>query len=124
MSITQIAYSPNDFYYVTSGLTPTESVCNSMLQQSSIYNTVCCENQPDKTKCSTWNENSENCFKYELCKNKQNADLAIQLENNNAAQYERHGNYTSKYNNELLKTFNITTSIAIITYLSVYFFKQ
>jgi hypothetical protein len=123
MPTVEVAYNPNDFYYTTSGSLPTPAECSNFLSNKDTWNTTCCADINDKSKCETWNDASSNCYKYELCKNKENADLANKLENNNAGALERHDNYAKQYRNGALKAVNISVSIALITYISVYFFK-
>jgi hypothetical protein len=121
----EIAYTPNDFYYVTSGIYDNvKKNCKNYLSDKTYWDDKCCVNVNDKNQCNNnWNDISNNCYEYELCKNKQYADLAKTLQNNNGGAIERHSNLQKQYNNEILKTVNISTSILLITYLSVYFFK-
>lgn len=126
MPVIEIAYNPNDFYYATSGLydNTLKQKCPTYLKEKVFWDDRCCVDVNDKNKCKyQWNDVSSNCYDYELCKNKQYADLANNLENNNAGATERHANLQKQYQNEVLKTINISASIVIITYLSVYFFK-
>jgi hypothetical protein len=126
MPVIEVAYNPNDFYYATSGLLPSVEVCKTYLSNKPDWDKTCCINTNDKQNtalCPLWNDASNNCYKYELCKNKENADLANNLENNNAGASERYNNYKKQYQNDILKAINISAGIAIITYLSVYFFK-
>jgi hypothetical protein len=126
MPVIEVAYNPNDFYYATSGMLPSQQICSSFLMNRKEWDDKCCVNTNDKTNtnaCPQWNDASANCYIYELCKNKQNADLANNLENNNAGALERHNNFQKQYQNDVLKAINISASIVLITYLSVYFFK-
>jgi len=118
-----VSYNKNDFYYNTSGLTPSNEECKLIMQNKDELDKICCVSELDKSKCSNWDENVEKCYKYELCKNKNMAVLANTLENNNSGNKERHENLSKQYQNELIKSVNFSFSIAIIAYLSVYFFK-
>lgn len=122
MPVVEIAYNPNDFYYVSSGLYQ-ETKCQEYLSDKSLESS-CCRDKLDKTSCKDWNQNSETCYKYELCLNKENADLVNNIENNNSGADERRANLQNLLNNEILKTINISASIILISYLSVYFFKS
>jgi hypothetical protein len=122
MPVVEIAYNPNDFFYVTSGkYEDIKSVCPNYLNEKPKWESDCCTDNPDKSTCPNWNQT--NCYEFEVCKNKEYADLANTLENNNGGANERHSNFKKQYQNEVLKTFNISASIVLITYLSVYFFK-
>ena len=126
MPVIELAYNPNDFYYTTSGMTPSDSVCSNYLNNKADWDNKCCITTNDKrniSKCPYWNDVSNNCYEYELCKNKEYANLVNNLENNNAGASERHNNYQKQYQNDLLKTINISASIVIIAYMSVYFFN-
>lgn len=126
MSTVQIAYNPNDFYYVSSSIfTDLGTNQNDILNNCNNFLTTG-NNSDYDNKCGDidfFENNSNNCFKYELCKNKQNSDTIMQLQNKTTGESERNIDYQNKYNNELLKTVNISASIIFITYLSIYFFK-
>jgi hypothetical protein len=126
MSVVEIAYNPNDFYYVSSGIyNDISNTCPGFLNDIEQWNTKCCISNPDKSasSCPTWNDNITNCFNFEVCKNKDYADKINSLENNNGGSDERQSNLQKQYPNEALKAINISASILIITYMSVYFFK-
>jgi hypothetical protein len=125
MPVIEIGYTPNDFYYMTSGIYEDNSEkCPELLNNKENMDTKCCVNVNDKRQCSSvWKDVALECYTYELCKNKQYADLANKMSNNNTGTEERHNNIQKQFQNELLKTVNIVSSIAIITYLSVYYFK-
>ena len=124
MPVVEIAYSPNDFYYVSSGVyADIADSCTGYLQNKVVWDDKCCIDNPDKTTCTNWNDNKEGCYNYEVCKNKEYANLANTLENNNGGSTERHSNLQKQYHNEALKTLNISASILLIIYLSVSFFK-
>jgi hypothetical protein len=121
MSVVEIAYNPNDFYYIASGVYNDikETQCHNFLNDNIIWETNC-KNATGKT----WNDDlSLNCFQFEVCKNKNYADLVSNLENNSSGANERNSNLRNQYHNEIIKTINISASILLITYLSVYFFK-
>jgi hypothetical protein len=125
MPVVEIAYSPNDFYYMSSGkYDDIKNVCPYYLKDKVQWDIDCCTDKSDKNDksiCPKWDNTK--CYEYEVCKNKEYADLANTLQNNNGGANERHSNFQKQYHNEILKTINISASILIITYLSVYFFK-
>lgn len=125
MPVVEIAYSPNDFYYMSSGkYDDIKNICPVYLRDKPKWDQMCCTDQSDKNNkdvCPNWD--ATKCYEYEVCKNKEYANLANTLENNNGGASERYSNLQKQYHNEILKTVNISASILIITYLSVYFFK-
>ena len=123
MPVVEIAYNPNDFYYVSSGkYDDIKDICPNYLGDNKAqWESDCCTDKPDKLSCPNWNKTK--CYEFEVCKNKEYADLANNLENNNGGANERHRNLQNQYQNEVMKTINISASILLITYLSVYFFK-
>jgi hypothetical protein len=122
MPVVEIAYNPNDFYYVSSGKYDSiKAVCPNYLNDKQQWDRDCCTDTPDKLSCPNWDNTK--CYEFEVCKNKEYADLANILENKNGGANERQSNYKKQYQNEVIKTINISASILIITYLSVYFFK-
>jgi hypothetical protein len=127
MPIVEVAYSPNDYYYITSGkYDDISELCKSTyIKDLDKWNSDCCVDYPDKTnseKCPNWNQ--DKCYEFEVCKNKEYAGLANTLENNSSGSSERYNNLKKEYQNEIIKTINISASIFLITYLSVYFFKS
>jgi hypothetical protein len=125
MTTVEIAYNPNDFYYVSSGVyDDVKDICPNYLGENKPrWESYCCTDKSDKLSCGKWDEKKTNCFEFEVCKNKEYADLANNLENNNGGANERHRNLQNQYQNEMMKTINISAGILLITYLSVYFFK-
>jgi hypothetical protein len=67
---------------------------------------------------------SSNCFKYQLCKNKELANLANTAQNNYGGADERYANIKKEYDFTLLHTVNIVTGIIALTGLSVYYFSK
>jgi hypothetical protein len=101
-----------------------KSKCPDLLQDKKRMDEKCCVNVNNKIQCSSvWKDVALECYNYELCKNKQYADLANHMANNNAGSDERYNNIQKQFQNEILKSVNIVASIAIISYLSVYYFK-
>jgi hypothetical protein len=125
MPVVEIGYSPNDFYYTTSGIyEDNKSKCPDLLKDKKSMDEKCCVNVNNKTQCgSVWKDVALECYTYELCKNKKYADLVNHMANYNAGSDERYSNIQKQFQNEILKSVNIVASIAIISYLSVYYFK-
>ena len=123
-----LAYNRNDFYYATSNYYNnmlSSNVCSTNYladeTKETYWNNQCCTNSTDKTNCATWDV--VKCSEFELCKNKQNADLANDLENKNRGTEERQRNLENQYQKEIVKTINLSASILLITYFSTYFFN-
>jgi hypothetical protein len=116
MSIVTVAYSPNDFYYVSSNVDL--STCGSA--NSSALDASCCSSVEDKTKCSYYTSNKETCYKNEVCKNKKYALLSNNIENNHSGAEERYANTKKQYEYEIMKTVNISSGIAIFAIATIY----
>jgi type IV secretory pathway VirB6-like protein len=89
-------------------------------------NKVCCSDPKnsnytlDKSTCSTWDDNKTDCYKYEVCKNKQYSQLVNKIENNHSGADERYANTKKQYEYEIMKTINITSGIAIFAVATIY----
>jgi hypothetical protein len=116
MSIVTVAYSPNDFYYVSSNVDL--SICSSA--NAAALDVSCCTSMEDKTKCSYYNSNKEVCYKHEVCKNQKYALLANKIENNHSGANQRYANTKKQYEYEIMKTINITSGIAIFAAATIY----
>jgi hypothetical protein len=129
-SVTTFAYSPNDFFYKTSNMLPSETECTIKYADMSWNET--CNNcytkqvNPGFTgNCTaSWNDISGNCYNYQLCKNRAMADLANKQQNKNSGSDERYANARKEYDFELLHTVNNISGIIIIGYLTYYFLSQ
>lgn len=141
MSTVTIAYNPNDFFYASSYNTPTDDICNNILQYDASF-TQCkacygidlSNNANGNTyigtngntwinNCDTgfWNDMSSNCFKYQLCKNKKLATLANNAQNNYDGSDERYANTKKEYDYVVLRTINIVTGIIILGGVTFYY---
>ena len=116
MSIVTVAYSPNDFYYVSSNVDL--STCSSA--NVAALDASCCTVMEDKTNCPYYNANKEICYKHEVCKNKNNALLANKMDNNHSGANERYVNTKKQYEYEIMKTINISSGIAIFAIATMY----
>ena len=61
MSVVTLSYNPNDFFYATSYNTPSVDTCTQWITNDTDFSN--CETQ-------SWVDASVNCFKYKLCKEK------------------------------------------------------
>jgi len=71
-----------------------------------------------------WNDMSSNCFKYELCKNKNLATLANNAQNNYNGADERYANIKKEYDYAMLQTINIVTGIIILGGVTYYYLTK
>jgi hypothetical protein len=71
----------------------------------------------------SWNDISGNCYKFQLCRNREMATLANKQQNNNSGFDERYANAKKQYDYTVLETVNMVVGIGLITYLTVYSFS-
>lgn len=81
-------------------------------------------NANNKCDMSYWNDMSSNCFKYQLCKNKELATLANSAQNKYGGSDERYANIKKEYDYAVLHTVNIVTGIIALGGLTVYYFSK
>ena len=150
MSTVTIAYNPNDFFYATSYNTPTNDICTNLLQNDAPYsqcsacygidfsgnidgnvslngNTYIGTNGNvyiNNCDLGYWNDMSSNCFKYQLCKNKNLATLANSMQNQYGGSDERYANIKKEYDYAVLHTINIVTGIFILGGVTFYYFTK
>jgi len=129
-SIITVAYSPNDFYYTTSNMVPSSEQCAIQYSDSTMGEKCnnCYSKQVNPNFTGTCNESwkdiAQDCYNYQLCKNRSMADLANQQQNKNSGSDERYANARKEYNYELLHTVNNISGILIIGYLTYSFLSQ
>jgi hypothetical protein len=145
MSTVTIAYNPNDFFYMNSYNTPSDSICTNLLQNDAPYSQCSACYGVDISGNITgnidgnayigtngniyinscdigyWNDMSSNCFKYQLCKNKKLATLANNAQNNYNGSDERYANIKKEYDYTVLHTINIVTGIFILGGVTFYY---
>ena len=130
MSIVTVAYSPNDFFYVTSNMTPTDDECKLQYSDASWNDTCtkCYEKSKNPNFTGTcdlsWNDIKTTCYNFQLCKNKEMANLANQQENKYSGSDERYANIQKQYDYAVLNTVNLVSGIAIIGYLTAFYFSK
>lgn len=117
-----IGYNPGDFFYTLVGNhMPSDSSCNELLQ---IPDVSCHFIDPNSISNddTLWRDNSFNCYKKELCINKQQSAKINEVENNHLGSQQNYKNSKKMYNNEILKTFNLSFGILII-FTTIYYIK-
>jgi hypothetical protein len=67
-----------------------------------------------------WEDNSFNCYKKELCHNRELADEITKMQEDHLGTEENYNNSKASYNNELLKTGNLTMGILGLMILIYY----
>jgi len=99
----QLNYQPIDFFYYQSNLTPSSVDCNNLLHFEN-----CNETDP------SWNDISFNCYRRELCVNKNLANELLNSKNTNLETETRQTDIQILYNNSKLKTINLIGGIIAI----------
>ena len=112
----QLGYSANDFFYEGAdnvniagahNLKPTDSECKVFLSQNW-----------DQDQCTTYfSDNSINCIKYELCKNKSTVSDVELNDNKYAESIEKNINADDDLKNTILNTMNLTIGIGFIFFV-------
>jgi len=107
-----VPYSSSDFFYVKAqqeGIMPTQEQCDSLDPYNTLWDNSCNYNN--------FNNNSDLCYRKELCKNKEKVDWITNYTNNGANQ--NFVDKKTKYNEEILNTINLGIGILIITGLII-----
>jgi len=111
---TVIGYSTNDFFYESlkkdnngGVLVPSDDECKIFLSHNW-----------EDVSCNTYfSDNSINCIKYSLCKNKENANQIKLLENEDKFHNEQNSNTNDNLKNTLLNTMNLSIGILFIFFV-------
>ena len=112
----QIGYSANDFFYAEAdnfnvdgsfNLKPTDSECKVFLSQ----------NWEDDNCNAYFSDNSINCIKYQLCKNKTTIGDVVSNDNKYAESIEKNFNSNDDFKNTILNTMNLTIGIGFIFFV-------
>ena len=141
MSNVYLAYSPNDFFYVDisniaidgydNELKPTDEECKSILGSQSkwenIYgvdNIINTNNNPDISgntvfnwdiSCNFWfKDNSLNCIKYQLCKNKNDVKDINTLNTKHTSYYAKNIDSNENFKKIFLNTLNLTIGVLFL----------
>lgn len=105
-NIVHVSYEPTDFFYYKSNLTPSELDCKTVM----LF--PCNENADD------WNDMSFNCYRKELCNNRNLAKGVLESQTTTLETGERQHNIESIHEREKIQTLNlfggILAMIAII----------
>jgi len=111
-----IAYSNNDFFYtfVDKDIMPTDTQCDTTFSYKLIPDASCVMNDV------SWNDLSLNCFKKELCKNKQKSIEIANLQNNHLGSDQNYLDTKNIYMNEYVKVFNLSIGIILLLLGSFY----
>lgn len=119
-----IGYHTNDFFYTIVGnKMPSDASCNNP-ETGFLFipDSSCVLIDASGVSGNTWMDNSYNCYKKELCKNKNLALKINDIENNHLGSQQNYMNSKKMYNNEILKTFNLTFGILLL-FMTIYYVK-
>lgn len=119
-----IGYNPDDFFYTLVGSNmPSDLSCNDPTTgYLNIPNDKCLFINPIDINSELWRDNSFNCYKKELCINKEISSKINDVENKHLGSQQNFMNSKKMYDNELLKTFNVSFGILIII-TTIYYLK-
>lgn len=105
MSDILIGYNKNDFLYALTDQTQLPSICD--LSSNILYSSISCV-----PSSPSWQDNSNNCIKHEICKNRDNANEIYQLQNNHLGSSNVKLEDTNKmYKNEYMRSIHLTIGI-------------
>lgn len=151
MSNVYLAYSPNDFFYVDisnvgiqgydNELKPTDEECTSILTNQTSWNKiegvnsiVNSNNNPNINGSSilSWDiscnyffgDNSLNCIKYQLCKNKNNVNDINELDTKHISDYAKDLDNNDIFKKVFLNTINLTIGILFLIIVLIKIFNK
>ena len=104
-----LAFSPNDFFYYSSGKTPSDTECKTIFKD---YITTKCEN------ADYFNSNNEKCIKMGLCLNKEKAQTVLQMQTNSGNDV-RLKDTNELYDGEKMTCINYSLGVGIIAIMIV-----
>lgn len=78
----------------------------------------------DYRKWVIWDDNSFNCYRKEICINRDNAKKIKEMQEDHLATEENYKNSKSSYKNELWKTGNLSMGIVLLTIIIYYLRKN
>lgn len=124
----KIKFSGNDFFYVNVANNsanpdyhvPDDSICDTLIQNNSINDTYCTINNTDG---SDWITNSGNCYKKEVCQNKEKALKLNDLENNHSGRDQNFINSQNIYSLELRRSIALSLGLVVLIFFGVKFKK-
>ena len=92
---------------------------NATKNIASSYHSVYIADYP---KWKAWQDNSYNCYRKELCKNKENAQRIQQIQNNHLGSDQNYHDTLTLYKNEYAKMVNL--SVGILAIIAVIFYSK
>ena len=109
----ELSYDPYNFYYSTNRQDlPDEQKCSELIKQHEDGNLKC-----DK------DGKVEECYQYELCKNKNLANEMFEKRNNHLTSNASYEELHLKYNYAVLKTINLSVGI-IGSIIFIYYYNK
>jgi hypothetical protein len=113
-----VGYTPNDFFYadaIGQGVMPSERECNNLNPYNYTWD----------FSCNVWfSDNSGNCIKRELCKNRDKAEHLTRIEDNHSSSIEKLMNEKMNYDNVLLNTINLGIGVIFLLVIIYKNFKS
>lgn len=73
---------------------------------------------------NNWRDISANCFNYQLCKNKNLAKKAFNMQNNYGGADERYANIKKEYDYAVLHAINIISGIFVVGGITFYYMSE
>lgn len=104
----QLDYKPKDFYYYNSNLTPASTECDN-------YRILECD-----VSDSSWNDLSFNCYRKELCENRELANQVLSVNTTNLQTQTRQHDTMSIYQVTKLNTTNLLLGMFLMVGIMVY----
>lgn len=123
MSTVFVSYNPTDFFYENINradvpgtnyhLKPTDEECKKLEGDIWYPNKVY-----DETSCNVWfSDNSLNCIKYQLCKNKDNIQTLNDQEDKHNSDFGKNTTLQTELTETLLNTFNLGIGIVFVFFV-------
>ena len=118
MTTVYVGYSPNDFFYKDVENVKIEGVANSLLKPSDQECEKFLSQNWDSSACNVWfSDNSLNCIKYQVCKNKINAENINAEDTAHNSAYSNHIDNRIDFENTFLNMINLGIGILFITFV-------
>jgi hypothetical protein len=105
-----LSYSHGDFFYVKAddaGVLPTVDQCKQIDVDDKKWEFSC--------NSKNYSDNAEECFKKELCKNREKVNKVQEIETRNSGSNRKYLDVKQKYNTEYLDTVNLGIGIILVT---------
>lgn len=114
MSI-KVEYNPTSFYSNRSNLTPTSMECSSLNYKDASWDTKC---------SNSFSDNSENCYRVELCKNVKYGDKIRKIQNNHSGADDRYLDTKKQYYYEYINMVNLGVAIVGVSFITAFYFTK